>query len=555
MKLGKRTVYCLLLALICANILLRLPRSEHETGVDSFFVHTLAASISDQGRAAWVINPLGYFGWYPLSYPSAGPFLISGLSQVTGLTEEGGILDLNLLYGVIGVLAAFALARSVRRDDVFALTMALIFSLAPRFMSFTLWSASTRNLFTALMPVFLWMMVRTYRNPTLPNLLVLTSVVVMMLATHRLTILLAVVVLAFVLAYVFIVLHRVMRVRFPRYFLARDARRWTPRLTLLLIVLTAVLMLLGTDVLNEYSEGEICKGQTLRSQLCNLGVSTTRSVGLALPFALVGIMMIVREHNKGFLEAFLVFSMIALIPTLFLRQYAGFYILPFVAAFAAQGVLGLMKVLAKRPRAAQAAVVASLVAISGSSLAILEVEVERFTAITDANYTTGLYVRSLPEGNFVANDGLLGIRVASISGRGGLPIGGAGTTHQSAELLIFGVVNATTVFASERRIPLTELTIEDDSPFILGGVNAIDDWIQDILEQPVIGIKNQTIAKYRLQYFIENDQFRDAYVAWESVRRWPEYDADFPRSVHAERYKLYDGTTEDIYLVFPPSLA
>ena len=207
MKLGRRTVYALMLGLVALNLLLRFPRTEHETGVDSFFIHNLATAITEQGRAAWIINPLGYFGWYPLSYPGSGPFLISGLSQVADITGEGSILALSLLYGVLGPLVGFLMARAFRNDDLFALSTALIFSLAPRFMSFTLWSASTRNLFMVLIPVFLWALVRGYRRPTRSNLIVLASVLVVMLATHRLTILLAVIVLAFVMAYVFILLH------------------------------------------------------------------------------------------------------------------------------------------------------------------------------------------------------------------------------------------------------------------------------------------------------------------------------------------------------------
>jgi len=186
-------------------------------------------------------------------------------------------------------------------------------------------------------------LVRGYRRPTRSNLIVLASVLVVMLATHRLTILLAVIVLAFVMAYVFILLNRVSRVRFPRLLLSRTVRKWTPRFAIFAIVAIAGFMLFGTQVLDEYSAGEICSGTSLQDRVCNLGVSITRSVGLVLPFVIVGVLVVVREYNKGFMEAFLVFSLLALIPTLFLRQYTGFYILPFLALFGAFGVVGLLR--------------------------------------------------------------------------------------------------------------------------------------------------------------------------------------------------------------------
>lgn len=546
MKLGKRTVYALLLGLICLSLFVRLPTDGHEAGADSFFIHSLATDIIERGHAPWILNPLGYFGWYPLSYPSAGPMLIAGYTAASGLTSEGAILVLSLLYGVLGVLAAFLMARSFREDDAFALVVAFIFSLAPRFITFTQWSASTRNLFMVLVPIFLWSFVRAYRRPTATHVFVMITVLMVMLATHRLTILLAVVVLAFVVAYVFILLHRVLRFRFPSKLLAPAFRRWTPRLALLGILGIAAFMLFGTEVLEEYAQGELCSGMSTEAKLCNLGVSITRSVGLALPFALGGVFVLVRENNKGFIEAFLILSLLALIPTLFLRQYTGFYILPFVAIFAGFGIVGLARATQKRPRMRNALVAATLVVMSGISFAILDIEAERGTAMTDPNYTTALYVKYLPEGNLVANDGLLGVRVFSVSGRHGLPIGGAGTISQSAELLVMGVYNASEVYDRERRISLTELTIEDDSPFIVIGVNAREDWVLRVLERDVNDV---SIADaYSLQYYLERDDLRNQFTAFGRIYTG----STFASTVHQGRFKVYDGSTEDLYLAFPP---
>lgn len=551
MKLGRRTVYALLLGLICFNILIRLPRTEHESGVDSFFIHNLASAISREGYAPWILNGLGYFGWYPLSYPSAGPFLIAGSVQLTGISEEAAILALSTLYGVLGVLGAFVMARVFRPDDTFALTAATVFSVAPRFIAFTLWSGSSRSLFMALIPFFIWALIRSHRQARLSHLVILISVLTIMLATHRLTILLAVVVIAFAVAYVFILAHRVLRIRFPRVLLARRFRQWIPRLTLLFIFGTAAVMLLGTEILKEYSVGEVCSGDSLNDQLCNLGVSITRSVGLALPFALAGVFICVRERDKGFPEAFLVLSLLALVPTLFLRQYTGFYILPFLAVFAAFGVVGLTRLLARYHKARNALAVASVLAISGFSVAVVNLEVERGTSMSNANYSTALYLLTLPEGNFVANDGLVAIRIGSVAGRESLPIGGAGTSAQSPQLLIMGAIDADTVVNNSERVPLQELTIEDDSPFELIGVDALTDWVVFVLSRSVTDVRPRIVSEYGLQYYVENDDLRGQYTAFGNVYTVPEF-GKFARSVHESRYKLYDGSSEDVYLAFPP---
>lgn len=533
---------------MCINLLVRFPRTDHETGVDSFFVHNLATAISDTGHLPWVLNPLGYFGWYPLSYPNAGPLLISGLSQLAGWTEEGSILALSLLYGVLGVGGGFVMARAFRRDDIFALTVATVFSLAPRFMNFTLWSASSRNLFMVLIPLLLWALIRTFRKPTVPNLIMLLSVLVIMIATHRLTILLAVVVLAFVVAYVFVLLHRVVRVQFPKILLSARFRRWAPALALLFIAAIAVFMIQAPHVLDEYSSGELCSGETTQAQVCNLTVSITRSVGLALPFALVGVFDLVRSRNKGFPESFLILALLALTPTLFLRQYTGFYILPFLALLAAYGVLSLAKI--RRARGL-APVALAVVLITGFSVFVLQIEVERGTSMESGTYSTALYLRTMREGNFVANDGLMGIRISAISGRGCLPVGGAGTTHQSPELLIMGAINASEVFAREGRVPLASLTIEDDSPFYLEGVDARTEWIERILQVEVGSVNRRLVDKYNVHFYVENEGLRGRFAAYGNV--YPEQGTIvFADSVHAGRYKIYDGSSEDVFLAFSP---
>ena len=50
-------VNCALLGFLATlNLLLRYPQTPHETGIDSFFIHTLAVGISNDGRASWIFS-------------------------------------------------------------------------------------------------------------------------------------------------------------------------------------------------------------------------------------------------------------------------------------------------------------------------------------------------------------------------------------------------------------------------------------------------------------------------------------------------------------------
>src|SRR2546430_7337937 len=164
MMLGKRATLALLGALICFNLVMRYPASGHEVDVDSYFIHAITGTILDNGHAEWTVSPLSYFGWYPLSYPSASPFTLAGVAVLSGSSIETSILFVTLLLGPIGILGAFVMGREVRSGDGFALCAAYLYGIAPRFLSITLWTASTRNLFMALLPIFVWTLLVTYRK-------------------------------------------------------------------------------------------------------------------------------------------------------------------------------------------------------------------------------------------------------------------------------------------------------------------------------------------------------------------------------------------------------
>jgi len=76
MKISKKTSYGLIAFLVLLNVALRYPTTSHEVGVDSFVIHGLANSISENGYAKWVVHPLSIFGFYPYSYPSGVPYLL-----------------------------------------------------------------------------------------------------------------------------------------------------------------------------------------------------------------------------------------------------------------------------------------------------------------------------------------------------------------------------------------------------------------------------------------------------------------------------------------------
>ncbi len=545
MKVGRRTTLALLGAILVVSLLLRYPRSEHEVGVDSFFVHVLAQSIVADGRAEWILNPFSFFGWYPLSYPSAGPILLAASADVVGVDVEGSILLVAMLLGPIGILGAFLMAREFRDEPVFALSVAFLYGMAPRFLSFTMWSASTRSLFMALLPTFMWLLLANYRRRSRANIVLLALSLALLAATHRLVVLLAVVLLAFIVAVIALVVARILRIRFPHIILRNSFRRVTPHLVLGSVALIAATMIMGTNVLQEYSYGELASGDSPLIQLANLGVSIARSAGLALPLMFVGLVAIVRQRNKTITEPFLAVAFLGLIPTLFLRQYTGFYILPLLALLGGLGLERLIIHFRHRRLQALAVGVGLCLGISGFSVYVLNVEISRTSVMSSETYNTGLYVKGLwAPGTIVANDGLMGIRIGAISGAQMLPVGGAGTTFQSPELLIFGFYSPDELNSGITRVALQDLTLESDSLWIAPDIQAELDWAQ-ILQSKHGSIPEPLNLRYRPAYLLELKTAPGRFLAYENA-----YCSDLGLWAHDNRYVVYDNGEETLWWLY-----
>lgn len=547
MKLGRRVTLALLGTIILFNVLLRYPRTEHEIGVDSFFIHVLSGAIAADGYAEWILNPLSYFGWYPLSYPSAGPFFIASLSSITNLNLEATILLSSLLFGPIGILGAFIMAREFRDDTIFALTVAFTYGLAPRFLMFTLWTGSTRNLFMALVPIFVWSLLRDHRRGFAKHYPIIALSLTVLAATHRLVALLFVMTLAFVVSLIIFVALQVLRVRFPRIFLRNSFRMAAPHLALAATVVAAGLTMISTNVLEEYSQGELLEGSELHIELLNLSISIARIGGLALPLSLIGLVALTRQRNKTIRDIFLAVALVSLVPTFFLREYTGFYILPFLATFGGLGFVAIIRSLRTRPRAVGVVAVGLLLGVAGFSSYVLDMEINRSSAISYETYGTGLYVRYMDfPGTLVANDGLTGIRVASIAGVKVLPVGGAGTSFQGPELLAYGFYAPEEVFDRVVRISLLELTIESDSLWVAMDIQAELDWVR-ILQSPYGQVPTGLADRYGPSYFLELNSAAGRFLAYDNV-----YCSNLGLTVNDSAYRVYVNEHESLWWLHAP---
>jgi len=533
MKPSRRSSLTALLSICVLNVLLRLPRTEHEVGVDSFVWHGMVTSLTRTHLALWILNPLSYFGLYPLSQPSGSVFFLGGLTEVAGIPVEASIIVADIGIALVGALGGFLLAREFSRRDGFALLLSVVMSTTPEFVGSLLWQVPTRIAFTSFIPILLWAIIRLSRSAPFRNGGVVVLVLALMMSFHRLAILMALVALASLAALIVAVAMRALRIQFPSLLLKPVILRNTSWFAVFGILLVSGVMISSTNVLQEYNSGVVATGDSFQVEVLNLFVSLARSGGMLLPFVFLGVVLLTRRRAKGFAESFVVLSLIAFLPTLFLRQYTGFYTIPLTSLFIVVGLDRLLRLAKSHQR--KLTLVAAIVAFAlASGQAIVSYDLAHDSSMSYKEYNLGLYSRMTGGGTWLFTDGLEGARVASVEGHPYLPVGGATTAFQGPELLIFGYLDRGKL--SIHPLRPGDLTIESDSPFVLEGVQAEADWAT-MLMSPADSIPPNLVQVYDPRYLVTMDQNPYQYYAYGRL-----YPSDLAVSVDASRYAIYsDG--------------
>src|SRR2546426_753992 len=531
LRLPRKTTISILLFLIGINLIARYPRTPHELGLDAFTFHGMTLSLIQQGRALWIIHPFSYFGLYPLSHPSGSLFMLGSITLMGSIPIEGSVLLYDGIVVVIAVFGSFALSMEIRREEGLGILIAAFFSLSPRIVTELLWELPTRLAFTVLVPCFVMLLLRWHRTRDTRWLGIVPAVLFVMMSAHRLTILMAVVLVAFIITIMVLVIAQTLRVRFASRVLERKFRRATNGLILASIFGGSATLLVVAGVLGAYNTGRAGLGSGVIAQLINLAVSLARSAGLLIPLVPLGILSIYQTRNRGLKEAFLLVMLLVLIPTLSLRQYTGYYIIPFTAIFIGLGTWAIIRRL-NRPaiRVAFAAVSLAIAFVSAQLVVDFDLQIEPY--IDDMTYTDGLYAKYETSGTILSNDGLIGSEMFAVSGRSYLPVGGATTAFQSPELLIFGFLNSSRLRIMQ--IPIYELTIESDSPYRLLGVQAEADWA-DLLDHRHDAMPTRLISAYHPAYLLENWGANGGYFAYGRT-----YPSPFVASVHEDCYKVFE---------------
>lgn len=411
MKFSKHVMFMLLLLLIILNLVLRFPVTPNETGNDSFYYHTLANSISSFGHAKWLIHPLSIFGLYPYSDEIAGPLEASIISQCIGIGMEWTIWLFSVFLGVLSIFTAYLLAGEIKKgDDIFKFLVAFGFSTSQSMLCSTTWCLSTRGLFLVLLPLFIYLMLKSRTFKLRYGIL---SLVFFMLlaATHHffiLTIPIIAIYFAILIVYKLKLTHNKV-IGVPKRFPAT-----------VLLTLFVVLFMLSFYIQNPLVQAQASTVSILKSMI----FVYARYIGVLGIFAILGFFFLLFKQKKSFEEWFLLLILLYITPLLIVTAYMKQFSAIFIFLLAGMGMLSLARAPNQKRRTVFSIILISLllsVAFSGfyqCKSTNIEQEFSYFKPyMTETEYASALWLRNNVSVNdaLVCNDYLLARRTLAIS--------------------------------------------------------------------------------------------------------------------------------------------
>lgn len=550
MRFSKTVCYALLGFLIMLNIVMRYPFFPHEYGCDTPDQHTLANTISKYGCAKWVINPSSFFGLTPMSYSSGFLFILSGVSQCTGMSMESVILIISIFIGVLGALTSYLMAKEIKNDDFFAFIVAFSFSLSPIFLISTIWNASSRQLFVVLLPLFIWGMLRC-RSETATRWGYVAFTVflfIILLAIHHMTFLLPFIILAYLTS--IIVYERGKKMMFSKKLITI-----LPILCLIIFVLLLLPQLFRAGFYEEYyiwwkyRSGYFFEGTQWHILLMNMIVDYGSKFGPMIILGIIGFISILYRPKRvskdiismyrakrSFNDIFMIFVILLFVPLASFGPYALYLFLPFMCILIGIGTRHLIdswKSIRKwknalRKLALPIVVAFLLISIGFSNFMVRHwVNMPGFyttTWMTDKEYDTGLFAKEYLNENdtIMTNEYFIGIRTSAVSGTPYF-------TSIEPQVLVYGWVDKeqlklrpsfiSNLFKWER---LYEYTAVEE--------RVKNDYWQ--LQNGDIDSTLYTRTRYGINYAIENHKI---------------VDVKFVQSMHETRYKIYDNGEHSVW--------
>jgi len=529
--------------------------------VDSAFIWSLANSISISGVIKWALHPLSFLGLYPLSYPSGSPIVLSFTSQVTGVPIENTILVYGFILGILGMLGSYIMALKIKDHYLFAFLTSFAFSTAPIFIELTSWSASTRNLFLALFPLFFWAVFwfNKKRNCLNKPLLLVIIFWLTLIAAHRISFLITLVFLSFVLAKIVWYLKDKSYILCCIKKLSENARFFV---SILLILLAFTFQFSDIRfyryIWYDYQSGALSQGSSLFNLLLNLSTNYIGQIGILTPFGLIGFFILLRKNKKDFNDSFIIYLLMLSSSILALGIYMAPFLMPIISLLIASGLCNVLnffhsdlttqgqearflnyifRINKKFPAILLFICLSASISFSGY---MMERHLNAPLGDTgDKTYMirepyVGSFLKEQGTRTFLSNDDLISKRIYASTGVPNLDVG------------INALINS---WIQENELEVQNLSLEE--------LNINSDFLFKLKKYPLINTdfsrvysneiqtdnSTQILKRYGVDSIVINNNLLDKMVGFDFIT----YRSIFAKSVTHSGSRIYDNNRESIY--------
>lgn len=402
MKLSGRSNFILYSLLIILDVILTSQVVPYEIGLDSFGVHILANSLSEFGNAKWILSPLSFFGLYPLSYASTVPFLMSGLSQVTGLEMETVIILYCTIICILGTFTAYLFANALMpENDLYKLLLTFVFSTSPAVLTYSTLTIATRGLLIIIAPLILYLILNALKSLKFAFLTFVCSI--FLYATHHMFYFIIPSFLVFAIIYMLLRLSK----KIPLSNKLLENKKLEKLLPFVFIV-GFLIMFSVPFFMGKFLE---------TSRYDPIYISYTRYFGVLLPFGLSGLVFLILKSKKNILELFLLLNTIFLTSLIYKTTYMKWFFPVLFSPLVGIGLINLANSSIKKRALLVSFLLVSSIIFSGYYQFLHDYSSHEFDEryIEHSTYLTGHWMENKIETSVISNDELFASRLLAVA--------------------------------------------------------------------------------------------------------------------------------------------
>lgn len=343
--ISKKKRAFLLFLLFILNIIIRIPSIPHEKGIDSFFIHLLANSLSLYGEARWWTNIYSIFGFFPFSYASSTSFSLSGIEQVANVNMEYSILLYCILLGLFSMFSMYVFAGVLHNNFLFKYISSMIFSLSQGVLLYTTWEVSQRGVLLIFLLFFLYLILNNKMYNVTKGFLLLI-LIIFLFATHHLAFFL----IPMIMVYLCLHLVKVSNII---------------RLNGYVIYIYAVILMIA--FITPFFIGLLIKGELRYAWMIEAFIGLARWIGPLIFITFGGVIYVLLKNNKSFEEWYILILLLIFIPLIYLDKYGKFLLILLAIIFISIAFMNLIRLDIKHKHRLKIFVVILLLSVSYSS--------------------------------------------------------------------------------------------------------------------------------------------------------------------------------------------